>query len=200
MVQLKDHQQQEIEGKLKFHSCLMMAQVLVPCWVQFHLLSWKKQSSNVWVVALFFSSHHRWHGGTGLHSEWLLQDLCTVLYWVCALKTVTPLIKKIPCHFLNCDSLQFFNYFFFLLSLFIVSLGLQFHQGFINKPLVLTARSSMKLSSCRSSFSFSLRVTKLPKIDSSSTFSNPRKSWTNCRQRFSQTPFMVTAVTSRQGK
>ena len=40
----------------------------------------KKQSSNVWVVALFFSSHHRWHGGTGLHSEWLLQDLCTVLY------------------------------------------------------------------------------------------------------------------------
>ena len=35
MVELKDHQQQETEGKLQFHSCLtLMAQALVPCWIQ----------------------------------------------------------------------------------------------------------------------------------------------------------------------
>ena len=35
---LRDHQQQEMEGKLQFHSCLtMMAQVLVPCWNQMHI-------------------------------------------------------------------------------------------------------------------------------------------------------------------
>ena len=35
MVELKDHQQQETEGKLQFHSGLtLMAQVLVPCWNQ----------------------------------------------------------------------------------------------------------------------------------------------------------------------
>ena len=38
MVELKDHQQQEMEGKLQFHSCLtLMAQVLVPCWNQMHV-------------------------------------------------------------------------------------------------------------------------------------------------------------------
>ena len=32
MVELKDGQQQEMEGKLQFHSCLtLMTQVLVPC-------------------------------------------------------------------------------------------------------------------------------------------------------------------------
>ena len=31
-----------IEGKLQFNSCLMlMAKVLVPCWIQFYLPSWK---------------------------------------------------------------------------------------------------------------------------------------------------------------
>ena len=35
MVELKDHQQQETEVKLQFHSCLtLMAQALVPCWIQ----------------------------------------------------------------------------------------------------------------------------------------------------------------------
>ena len=38
MVELKDCQQQEMEGKLQFHSHLtLMAQILVPCWVQFSL-------------------------------------------------------------------------------------------------------------------------------------------------------------------
>ena len=36
--ELKDHQQQEMEGKLQFHSHLtLMAQVLVPCWNQMHI-------------------------------------------------------------------------------------------------------------------------------------------------------------------
>jgi len=36
--ELKDRQQQEIEGKLQFYSCLtLMAQVLVPCWNQMHI-------------------------------------------------------------------------------------------------------------------------------------------------------------------
>ena len=34
--ELEDHQQQETEGKLQFHSYLkLMALVLVPCWIQF---------------------------------------------------------------------------------------------------------------------------------------------------------------------
>ena len=40
MLELKDGQQQETEGKLQFHSGLMlMAQALVPCWIQFYLPS-----------------------------------------------------------------------------------------------------------------------------------------------------------------
>ena len=39
MVELKDRQQQETEGKLQFHSRLtLMAQVLGPCWNQMHVL------------------------------------------------------------------------------------------------------------------------------------------------------------------
>ena len=38
MAELKDHQQQEIEGKLQPHLCLtLMAQVLDPCWNQLHV-------------------------------------------------------------------------------------------------------------------------------------------------------------------
>ena len=38
MVELKDRQQQEMEGKLQFHSRLMLlVQVLVPCWNQTHV-------------------------------------------------------------------------------------------------------------------------------------------------------------------
>ena len=59
--------------------------------------------------------------------------------------------------------------------LLILSLGLQLHQVFIRKLLMFTARTSVMLSSGRSSSSFSLRVTELLKtsLDSSSTFSHP---------------------------
>ena len=41
MLELQNHQQYKIEGKLRFHSCLtLLAQVLVPCWIQFYLSSW----------------------------------------------------------------------------------------------------------------------------------------------------------------
>ena len=37
MVEMKDCQQQEMEGKLQFHSRqTLMAQVLVSCWNQMH--------------------------------------------------------------------------------------------------------------------------------------------------------------------
>ena len=51
MVELKDRQQQETEGKLQCHARLtLMAQVLVPCWNQIHrctLASLKVRSSNI---------------------------------------------------------------------------------------------------------------------------------------------------------
>ena len=38
MAELKGSQQQGMEGRLQFHSRLMlMAQVLVPCWIQLYL-------------------------------------------------------------------------------------------------------------------------------------------------------------------
>ena len=38
MVELKNCQQWEMEGKLQFHSCMMlMGQVLVPCWNHMHV-------------------------------------------------------------------------------------------------------------------------------------------------------------------
>jgi len=40
MVELKDPQQKEMEGKLQFHSHLaLVAQVLVPCWIQSYIPS-----------------------------------------------------------------------------------------------------------------------------------------------------------------
>ena len=53
----------------------------------------------------------------------------------CASKTNSASAKKIPLHILPCESPQFFSYFF-LLSLFALSLGLQFHQVFLTKRLV----------------------------------------------------------------
>ena len=45
MIELKDHQQKEMEGKLQFHSCsTLMAQVLVPCWNQMHVCNLKAHS------------------------------------------------------------------------------------------------------------------------------------------------------------
>ena len=134
----------------------------------------------------------------------LLRPSCTVL---CSgpvpQKLTAPLqVKKTPCHFLHHESLQFFSHFFFLLSPFIFSLGLQFHQVFISKLLGCTGRRSGKSSSCSSGSSFSLRLHELLKtsLASSPTFSNPQKSCTNSGQRFSQTPFMVMAITWHQAK
>ena len=60
-----------MEGKLQFHSHLMlMAQVLAPCWRQRVFSTFlKKWSSAVCSVVLF--SHYRWHSSPGLHSEQL---------------------------------------------------------------------------------------------------------------------------------
>ena len=41
MVELKDCQQSEREGKLQLRSCPTMAQVLAACWIQFYLPSCK---------------------------------------------------------------------------------------------------------------------------------------------------------------
>ena len=42
MVGLMDRQLQETEGELQCHSGLpLMEEVLVPCWIQFYLPSWK---------------------------------------------------------------------------------------------------------------------------------------------------------------
>ena len=79
-------------------------------------------------------SFHRWHGSTELHSEWLLKPSCTALNLGPMLQkpTVTPQ-RKSPWHFLHHKSLSFFSYFFFYLSLFILSRSLRFHQVFISK-------------------------------------------------------------------
>ena len=57
MVELKDRQQQETEGELRSHSCLMLkAQFLISCWILLYLPSRKKRSSDVWVAHIFESS------------------------------------------------------------------------------------------------------------------------------------------------
>ena len=84
-------------------------------------------------------SNCRWHSNTGLHSEQLLQPSWTILCLGPAPQKLTGVSsnKEIPpYHFLHHESLSFFNYFF-LLSFFILSLGLQYHQVFISKLLML---------------------------------------------------------------
>ena len=79
MVELKDHQQQETEGTLRSHSCLtLMALVLVPCWIQFYLPSWKNDPAMSGYY--LFCPHHRRQGSTGLHSERLPQLSGAVLH------------------------------------------------------------------------------------------------------------------------
>ncbi|CAM9632051.1 unnamed protein product [Rangifer tarandus platyrhynchus] len=47
MAELKNRQQQEMEGKLQFHSHLTLtAQVLVPCWLQIELSTFLKEGSS----------------------------------------------------------------------------------------------------------------------------------------------------------
>ena len=60
----------------------------------------KKWSSDIWIVALFFLI--RWHSSIGLHSEWLLRPLQTVIRSGSMPQklTVSPQIKKIPLSFL----------------------------------------------------------------------------------------------------
>ena len=88
-------------------------------------------------------------------------------------KLTVPPQRKSPGRFLRGESLWFFSYFFFFLSLSVLSLGLQFHQVFMSYSCC-TARRSVNLSFCRSSSSFSVRVIELLKIslDSLSAFSN----------------------------
>ena len=96
----------------------------------------KKPSSDVWVVALFFLSQMTCN--TGLHSERLLQPSCTGLHsGPVRQKLTVPPQRKSPCHCLHGESLRFFSYLFFLFSLFVHSLGHQFHQVFISKLLML---------------------------------------------------------------
>ena len=76
-----------------------------------------------WGLGSSSLSHHRWHCSMGFHSEQLLQPSCTILCLGHGPQklTVPPWIKKIPRHFLHLESLWFFSYFYFLLSLFSLS-------------------------------------------------------------------------------
>ena len=78
----------------------LMSQVLVPCWIQLCLPSWKKMTQ--WCLGGSSFFHHRWHGSTGLHSERLLQPSHTILHLgpMPQKLTVPPQLKKSPCHFL----------------------------------------------------------------------------------------------------
>ena len=77
----------EMEGRLQFRSCLMLiAQVLVPCWIQFYLPSWTKDPVILGSSSFFFPPCHRWHSTTGLHSEQLLHSLYYFTFGSCALK------------------------------------------------------------------------------------------------------------------
>ena len=59
MVELKDHQQQEMEGNLRFHSCLtLVAEILVPCWDQMHIHFESSQLDGLYVGDLL---HAIWH-------------------------------------------------------------------------------------------------------------------------------------------
>ena len=92
----------------------------------------KNDPDLVWVVSNSFS-HHKILSSTGLHSEQLLQPLCTLLRSgpLPQKLTVPPPTKKTPLHFLLCESLWFFSYFF-LLSLFIFTLDLQFRSSLVS--------------------------------------------------------------------
>ena len=73
--------------------------------------------------------------------------------------------------------------YFFLLPLFVLSLGPQFHQVFISKLLVLYNKEFNEVDLLQILLQLVMKVTKLLKtsLDSSSTVSKPQKSWTNGR-------------------
>ena len=77
----------------------------------------KKQSSDVWVLALFLLTI-----GNTVTLDCILNSCCNlcvpVYIWVLGLKTLSVSAQiKYPCRFLCHESLWFFSYFFFLLSL-----------------------------------------------------------------------------------
>ena len=85
---------------MQFHWHLtLMAQVLISCWIQCYLPSWKKQSSDIWVVALFFFSSWMTHS-TGLCPEWLQQPCVSFYVQVLCLQNQKCLIKyrQSPCY------------------------------------------------------------------------------------------------------
>ena len=77
MVDLKDPQQQETEGKLQRHSHLtLMAQVLFLA----GLNSINTLEKNIRrCLSKSFFSHRRWHSSTGRHAEQLLEAWCTII-------------------------------------------------------------------------------------------------------------------------
>lgn len=178
---------------------MLMTQVLIPCWIKFYLpsriktIQWYLASSSFFLVIDYTVT-----------LDGILNGWCNLILRLGPMPqkvTVPPQIKKIPLSF-PVSWISLVLSFISPCWLFVFSPGLQLHQVFISRLLVLhsKARSSIESSFCSSSSSFSLRVTKLLKtvLNSSPTFSNPRTSYINCGKRFFQTPFMVTAVTSRQ--
>ena len=72
-------------GQAELDSCLLLiASVLVPYWIQFYSPSWKKPSSDVWVVA--FLSHLRWHGALDCALNSCCKLCAPFCVWVLSLK------------------------------------------------------------------------------------------------------------------
>ena len=167
MLELKDHQQYEMEGKLQCHSCLLLkAQVLVSCWIQFCI-----HVEKILVQCLGRSPFSSQNSRAGLHPVGCCSPCVPSYIRSWASKTNSASSKKISLPF-PCVVNLFGSSATSSSCLFSLSLGLQFHQVFMSHSCC-TARS-VKLSFCRSSSHFSLRVTELLKIslDSSSAFSN----------------------------
>ena len=84
-----------MESKLQFHSHLtLMAQVLVPCWIQFYLPSWKKRSSDVWVV-LYQLHHHCFYAYFQTSWAWNKDTVLLYSIWYCTVKytKAQPLVE-----------------------------------------------------------------------------------------------------------
>ena len=125
--------------------------------------------------------------------------LCVPFYiWVLCLKNKSGSLKqrKSPYHFLHCEPLLFFSYFF-LLSLSILTLGLLFHQVFVSKLLAFHSKEFTEVVLLKIQLSFRLRVTTLLKIVWTQYST---KIVNKLQARFFQTPFMLMAVTSCQAK
>ena len=124
MVELKHHQQQEMEGKLQFHSRLMLMAGVQRFWFLAEFISIQAHERNDPVMSgsqLFF--FHLIPDDTGA-LDCVLNGccnlLCTALCWGSVPQKLIVSQRKSPRHFLRCDSLWFFSYFF-LLPLFVPS-------------------------------------------------------------------------------